>query len=192
MGSRLVRAACCLVLFGMLRSVRALHEANIANKCRTEDGRCGRAAALPPRNNVRIAFGWTDTEDIIRNHAPCPRPPPPRLPLRLLLLARVLPPFAAPAVQPGGRDHAAHPLVHVPGAGAPCPRRGRVALHHLPDAFRRSAPSYPVMAGVVAALSRRLNRPLELGEVFSPDGRFPTPKRVRAMRLRRVSARAGV
>lgn len=38
----------------------------------------------------------------------------------------------------------------------------------------RSAPSYPVMAGVVAALSRRLNRPLELGEVFSPDGAFPT------------------
>lgn len=38
----------------------------------------------------------------------------------------------------------------------------------------RSAPSYPVMAGVVTALSRRLNRPLELGEVFSPDGAFPT------------------
>ena len=39
----------------------------------------------------------------------------------------------------------------------------------------KSAPSYPVMAGVVVALSRRLNRPLELGEVFSPDGIFPTP-----------------
>ena len=39
----------------------------------------------------------------------------------------------------------------------------------------KSAPSYPVMAGVVAALARRLNRPLELGEVFSPDGAFPTP-----------------
>ena len=39
----------------------------------------------------------------------------------------------------------------------------------------KSAPSYPVMAGVVAALSHRLNRPLELGEVFSPDGKFPTP-----------------
>ena len=38
----------------------------------------------------------------------------------------------------------------------------------------KSAPSYPVMAGVVAALSRRLNRPLELSEVFSPDGKFPT------------------
>ncbi len=38
----------------------------------------------------------------------------------------------------------------------------------------RSAPSYPVMAGVVEALSRRLDRPLELGDVFSPDGTFPT------------------
>ena len=38
----------------------------------------------------------------------------------------------------------------------------------------RSAPSYPVMVGVVTALSRRLNRPLELCEVFSPDGAFPT------------------
>ena len=38
----------------------------------------------------------------------------------------------------------------------------------------RSAPSYPVMAGVVEALSRRLDRALELGEVFSPDGTFPT------------------
>lgn len=39
----------------------------------------------------------------------------------------------------------------------------------------RSAPSYPVIAGVVEALSRRLDRPLELSEVFSPDGTFPTP-----------------
>ena len=39
----------------------------------------------------------------------------------------------------------------------------------------KSAPSYPVMVGVTAALSRRLNRPLELSEVFSPDGIFPTP-----------------
>lgn len=38
----------------------------------------------------------------------------------------------------------------------------------------KSAPSYPVMAGVVAALSHRLNRSLELSEVFSPDGAFPT------------------
>ncbi len=38
----------------------------------------------------------------------------------------------------------------------------------------KSAPTFPVMAGVVTALSRRLDRPLDLADVFSPDGIFPT------------------
>ena len=111
-----------------------------------------------------------DTEDVIRNFRAMPMPAPATAVPQSLTARRLQRPL---------HSRVGAIMLHIPWYTF----RGQVRLARDVGVSRstvcrllsgKSAPSYPVMAGVVAALSHRLNRPLELGEVFSPDGIFPT------------------
>jgi transcriptional regulator with XRE-family HTH domain len=89
--------------------------------------------------------------------------------------------LALPAAQPGILRHRVREVLwHIPWYGFKTQARLAQDSGVSPAAISRllrgeSQPSLLIALRLVRALSRRLGRPLDVGEVFSLDGTYPTP-----------------